>query len=78
MTVLMFYFTTPNTDRWGWKVESDDGKVIARSEASWPYYLDALADARAHGHRGPPTFAPAPPATIVVPPPASAFVLGSR
>jgi len=57
MPDLVFYFINERGDLWGWKVQQKDGRLVARADRSFRYYLDALADARAHGHGEAATFA---------------------
>ena len=55
--VLIFYFATPEADRWAWKVENHKHAQVAHSRETFSYYLDALADARARGYSDKPSFA---------------------
>lgn len=61
----VFNLIGPKQDAWVWHRVGPNGKVVARSEGHFAYYLDVLADAKSHGFRGIPQFSKVPPAKRV-------------
>ena len=58
----------PNKDIWVWIRVAPDGKMIARCDRTFRYYLEVLEDAQQHGFTGEPKFGEPPPPVSVVKP----------
>ncbi len=58
MQKLFFDLIGPKQDAWLWQLVGENGHVILRSKSTFPYYLHALADARANGCDQEPSFRP--------------------
>ena len=56
LPILVFFFADKRGDAWLWAIRHE-GRVVAKSDRTFHYYLDALTDARAHGHNSEPHFA---------------------
>jgi hypothetical protein len=53
---LLLLFYIPVTDRWTWRVESEQRAIVAVAKDTFASFFDALANARALGHSCEPRF----------------------
>ncbi len=63
MPKLYFDLIGPKQDAWVWRLVDDDERLLSLSNGNFPYYLEAVADARKHGLKLKPSFRPAKPLT---------------
>ena len=64
MVKWYFDLTGEKQDIWSWCMVDDANVVQKRSDRTFPYYLDCVADAKKHGFTGTPSFHPTAQSTI--------------